>query len=128
MEHSSLWYKVHPNITLITVLIILFAILFAIHIVIYFKTITHLYVIQMNNVFLVIKEISFLWFKGWNITKFCINAPLEAALGRSWPYWRPGRGRFIQEKHRRINNQLHAEICSLPLSTRNTTNHLCSHL
>ncbi len=25
MEHSSLWYKVHPNITLITVLIILFA-------------------------------------------------------------------------------------------------------
>ncbi len=53
----------HPNITLITVLIILFAILFAIHILIYFKTITHLYVISNEHVFLVIKEISFLWFR-----------------------------------------------------------------
>ncbi len=45
---------------------------------------------QNEHFFLVIKEMSFLWL-GVEYYKFCINAPLEAALGRSWPYWRPGR-------------------------------------
>ncbi len=46
---------------------------------------------------------SFLWLRkcfscglGVEYYKFCINAPLEP-LGQSWPYWRPSRGRFIQE-------------------------------
>ncbi len=72
---------------------------------------------------------SFLWLRkclscglGVEYYKFCINAPLEQQKDRVGRTGVQAGGRFFQEKHRRINNQLHADICSLPLSTRNTTN------
>ncbi len=55
-----------------------------------FKTITHLYVISNEHVFLVIKEMSFLWFR-CGILQVLYKRTSWAALGRSWPYWRPGR-------------------------------------
>lgn len=60
--------------------------------------------------------------------KICVFSPLEQQQHRVGRAGVEACGGFIQEEDRRVNNQLHPNVCPLPLATRNSTNQLSAHL
>lgn len=60
--------------------------------------------------------------------KICAFSPLKQQQHRVGRAGVEACGGFIQEEDRRVDNQLHPNVCPLPLATRNPTNQLSAHL